>query len=88
MRWQRRIFLYLLGTSMTQGTDRSHSFWPPPSHPCLCPILKFGVLCVRPIGLSHHLMEGKGELTPVAMLSQPKEAAELIKQAATKAGSQ
>ncbi len=63
-------------------------FCSPPSHPCLCPILKFSVLCVRPIGLSHHLMEGQGELTHVAMLSQPKEAAELIEQAATKARSQ
>lgn len=54
--------------------------------PPRAPILKFSVLCVRPIGLSHHLIEGKGELTHVAMLSQPKEVAELIEQAAAKAG--
>ena len=73
---------------MTHGTARSHIFWPPTSHPHLCTILKFSVLCKRPIGLSDHLIESKGELTHVIMLSQPKEAAELIQQAATKAGSQ
>ncbi len=52
------------------------------------PILTFSIPCVRPIGLSHHLMEGQGELTPMAMRSHPKEVAELIEQAAEKAGSQ
>lgn len=48
---------------MTQGTERSHLFCSPPSHPCLCPLLKFNGHCVRPIGLSHHLMEGEGKRT-------------------------
>jgi hypothetical protein len=57
---------------MTYGTDRSPFSWPPPSHPYLCRIFKFSVICVRPIGPTHHLMKGNGELTHVAVLSQPE----------------
>ena len=66
---------------MTGETGRSHLFYFPPSHPRLCPILQIWILYVRPIGLSHHLMEGKGELTTRRQLSHPKEVAELMEPA-------
>jgi hypothetical protein len=46
------------------------------------------VLYMRPIGLRHHQMEGRVELTHSAMLSPQREAVELIEQAAAKCGSQ
>ena len=42
---------------------------------------------MRPIGLGRHQMEGKVELTHLAMLSPQEGSGELIEQAATKAGS-
>jgi hypothetical protein len=43
---------------------------------------------MRPIGLSHHQMEGQIELTHSAMLFPQREAAGLIEQAAVKCASQ